>query len=69
MDQGFDEHLTKKGKDSSEDSQSNWKKIDAQLCAILWQLIDPKLLVIFQPYNTCYTFWEKAKKLYANDVQ
>ena len=66
MGQGFEEHLTKTAEDFPEDSQSNWKMIDAQLCAVLWQPVNPKLLVIFQAYNTSYTFWEDVKKLYTN---
>ena len=69
MGQGLEEHLTKKVEDIPKENQSDWKKVDAQLCAVLWQSVDPKLLIIFQAYNTCCNFWEKAKKLYSNDVQ
>ena len=69
MSQGLEEYLTKKVEDIPRESQNDWKKIDAQLCAMLQQSVDSKLLVIFQAYNTCCTFWEKAKKLYSNDIQ
>ena len=69
MGQGLKEYLIRKAKDIPKESQSHWKKVDAQLCVVLWQLVDPKLLIIFQAYNTYCTFWEKAKKLYLNDIQ
>ena len=46
-----------------------WKKINAQLCSILWQLVDPKILLHFRDYKTCSKFWNKAKVLYTNDIQ
>ena len=45
------------------------KKIDSQLCNILWQSIDPKILHHLHAYKTCFKFWTQAKGLYTNDIQ
>ena len=47
----------------------HWKKIDAQLCSVLWQSVDPKILLHLRAYKTCSKFWNQAKALYTNDIQ
>ena len=47
----------------------HWKKIDAQLCSVLWQSVDQKILLHLQAYKTCSKFWNQAKILYTNDIQ
>src|SRR6516165_9452782 len=69
MGQGLEQHLITQVTQIPVSEQSQWKRIDAQLCAILWQSIDPKLLVYFLSYKTCFAVWEKARKLYTNDIQ
>ena len=46
-----------------------WKKIDAQLCSVLWQSVDPKILLHLRAYKTCSKFWNQEKVLYTNDIQ
>ena len=46
-----------------------WKKIDAQLCSVLWQSVDPKILHHLRAYKTCFKFWTQTKRLYTNDIQ
>ncbi|RVW77211.1 Retrovirus-related Pol polyprotein from transposon RE1 [Vitis vinifera] len=46
-----------------------WRKIDAQLCSVLWQSVDPRILLHLQAYKTCFKFWTQAKGLYTNDIQ
>ena len=36
--QGVKDHLEKKSSEISSPAQPNWEKLDAQLCAVLWQL-------------------------------
>ena len=67
--QGYEVHLTKKLDNIPDDDKPTWKKVDAQLCSLLWMSINSKLLPIFRAYKTCYTLWEKAKTLYTNDIQ
>ncbi|RVX16620.1 Retrovirus-related Pol polyprotein from transposon RE2 [Vitis vinifera] len=43
--------------------------IDAQLCSVLWQSVDPKILLHLRVYKTCFKFWNQAKGLYTNDIQ
>ena len=43
--------------------------MDAQLCSVLWQSVDPKILLHLQAYKTCSKFWNQAKVLYTNDIQ
>ena len=38
-------------------------------CALLWQSIEPSILVNSRALKTCYTFWKKAKSVFANDIQ
>ena len=69
MGQGYEDHLI-----TLEDAIPNvdkvqWKKIDAQLCNLLWQSIDPKMLLHLRAYKTCFKFWTQAKGLYTNDIQ
>ena len=69
MGQGYEDHLI-----TPEDAIPNvnnvqLKKIDAQLCRLLWQSIDPKILFFLQAYKTCSKFWNQAKVLYTNDIQ
>ena len=54
MRQGYEDHLI-----TLEDAIPNvvqWKKIDAQLCSILWQSVDPKILLHLRAYKTCSKF-------------
>ena len=69
MGQGCEDHLI-----TLEDAIPNvdkvqWKKIDAQLCSVLWQSVDPKILLHLRAYKTCSKFWIQAKVLYTNDIQ
>ena len=48
--------------------KAQWKKVDAQLCSLLWHSIDSKLMPLLRPFQTCYTVWEKAHALYTNDI-
>ena len=69
MGQGNEDHLI-----TLEDAIPNvdkvqWKKIDAQLCSVLWQSVDPNILLHLRAYKTCSKFWNKVKVLYTNDIQ
>ena len=69
MGQGYENHLI-----ISEDAIPNvdkvhWKKIDAQLCSVLWQSVDPKILLHLWAYKTSSKFWNQSKVLYTNDIQ
>ena len=43
--------------------------MDALLCNILWQSIEVQTLHNHRAYQTCYTLWTQAKRLYTNDIQ
>src|SRR5262249_10771390 len=64
MGQGYDDHLIKRATDIAATNRTTWTKIDAQLCALLWHSLDPKLLPLFQSCKTCCKVWTKAKMLY-----
>ena len=36
---------------------------------MLWQSVDPKILLHLWAYKTCFKFWDQAKGLYTNDIQ
>lgn len=47
---------------------AKWKKTDASLCTVLWFSIAPNLQAQYQAFSTCNEVWEKAKKVFSNDV-
>ena len=66
---GCEDLLTTMDTSILEDQRPQWRKIDALLCNILLQSIDAKTLYNIGAYKTRYTLWNKAKKLYTNDIQ
>ena len=69
MGQGYEDHLVTQEADIPEVDRVQWRKIDAQLCSVLWQSVDPRILLHLQAYKTCFKFWTQAKGLYTNDIQ
>ena len=69
MGQGYEDHLITPDDDIPGVDKVHWKKIDAQLCSVLWQSVDPKILLHLRAYKTCSKFWNQAKALYTNDIQ
>ncbi|RVW42526.1 Retrovirus-related Pol polyprotein from transposon TNT 1-94 [Vitis vinifera] len=69
MGQGYEDHLVTPEADIPEVDRVQWRKIDAQLCSVLWQSVDPRILLHLQAYKTCFKFWTQAKGLYTNDIQ
>ena len=69
MGQGYEDHLITQEADIPEVDRIQWRKIDAQLCSVLWQSVDPKILLHLRAYKTCFKFWTQAKGLYTNDIQ
>ena len=47
MGQGYKEHLITPEDAIPNVDKEQWKKIDAQLCSLLWQSVDPKFCLIF----------------------
>ena len=69
MGQGYKDHLITLEDVIPNVDKVQWKKIDAQLCSVLWQSVDPKILLHLWAYKTCSKFWNQAKVLYTNDIQ
>ena len=67
--QGYEDHLITPKDAIPNVDKVHWKKIDAQLCSVLWQSVDPKILLHLRTYKTCSKFWNQAKVLYTNDIQ
>ena len=44
MGQGYEDHLVTPEDAIPDVDKVQWKKIDAQLCSVLWQSVDPKIL-------------------------
>ena len=61
MGQGYEDHLVTQEADIPEVERVQWRKIDAQLCSVLWQSVDPKILLHLRAYKTCFKFWTQAK--------
>ncbi|RVX23604.1 Retrovirus-related Pol polyprotein from transposon TNT 1-94 [Vitis vinifera] len=69
MGQGYEDSLVTQEADIPEVERVQWRKIDAQLCSVLWQSVDPKILLHLRAYKTCFKCWTQAKGLYTNDIQ
>ena len=69
MGQGYEDHLVTQEANILEVDRVQWRKIDAQLCSVLWQSVDPKIRLHLRAYKTCFKFWNQAKGLYTNDIQ
>ncbi|RVW70782.1 hypothetical protein CK203_058032 [Vitis vinifera] len=69
MGQRYENHLVTQEVDIPEVDRVQWRKIDAQLCSVLWQSVDPKIFLHLRAYKTCFKFWTQAKGLYTNDIQ
>ncbi|XP_052723003.1 uncharacterized protein LOC128193497 [Vigna angularis] len=67
--QGHYDHLEQDGSQVPSDKAEKWKQADFQLYALLWQSVEPRLLISLRAFKTCYTFWKKAQSIYANDIQ
>ncbi|RVX07439.1 Retrovirus-related Pol polyprotein from transposon RE2 [Vitis vinifera] len=67
--QGYEDHLVTQEADIPEVDRVQWRKIDAQLCSVLWQSVDSRILLHLRAYKTCFKFWTQAKGLYTNDIQ
>lgn len=39
-----------------------WVKVDAQLCALLWNSLDPQLFPAYQSYETCLIFGTRKRQ-------
>ena len=51
------------------DKKPEWEKLDYQLCAVLWQSVEPDILEILRSFKTCHSFSKKAQEIFANDIQ
>ena len=69
MGQGYEDRLVTPEDVIPNVDKVQWKKIDAQLCSVLWQFVNPKILHHLHAYKTCFKFWTQAKGLYTNDIQ
>ena len=69
MGQGYEDHLITPEDVIPNVNKVQLKKIDAQQCSVLWQSVDPKILLHLRTYKTCFKFWTQAKGLYTNDIQ
>lgn len=67
--QGYHDHLKKTSKEVSEEKPNQWKKLDYQLCALLWQSFEPNTLANFTTFKTCNYFWKKTQSVFANDIK
>ncbi|RVW92274.1 Retrovirus-related Pol polyprotein from transposon RE2 [Vitis vinifera] len=61
MGQGYEDHLITQEADIPEVDRVQWRKIDAQLCSVLWQSVDPKILLHLQAYKLVLNFGLRPK--------
>ena len=61
MGQGYEDHLVTPKDAILDVDKVQWKKIDAQLCSVLWQSIDPKILHHLRAYKPALNFGLRLK--------
>jgi len=52
-----------------QEKAEEWKQADFQLCALLWQSVELRLLMSLRAFKTCHSFWKRTQNIYANDIQ
>ena len=67
--QGRYDHLEKEADDIPAENRDQWMTLDFQLCAVLWQSVEPDLLETLRSFKTCCSFWKNAQDIFANDIQ
>jgi len=67
--QGHHDHLEKDESHELEEKAKQWKQADFQLCALLWQSVEPRLLMFLKAFKTCHSFWKRTQNIYYNDIQ
>jgi len=67
--QRYLDHLAPKAPTLTPTENDRWETIDAQLCVVLKDTLDPSLKQLFRSCETCAQIWEHAKLLYTNDTQ
>ena len=67
--QGLYDHLEQDGSNVPTEKVDKWKQVDFQLCALLWQSVEPNLLISLRAFKTCHSFWKKAQSIYVNNIQ
>ena len=61
MGQDYEDHLVTSEDVIPDVDKVQWKKIDAQLCSVLWQSVDPKFSIIFMPIKPALNFGLRLK--------
>ena len=61
MGQGYEDYLITPEDVIPNVDKVQWKKIDAQLCSVLWQSVDPKIWLHLWAYKTCFKFGIRQK--------
>ena len=56
MGQSYEDHFVTQEADIPVVDRVQWRKINAQLCSVLWQSVDPKILFIFGPTKHALNF-------------
>ena len=51
--QRYHDHLEKAFDSTPNDKRLEWEKLDYQLCAVLWQLVEPDILEILKSFKMC----------------
>jgi len=54
--QGHHDHLEKDRSHVPQEKAEQWKQADFQLCALLWQSVEPRLLMSLRAFKTCHSF-------------
>lgn len=67
--QRLSDHLTKKVYEIDKEIKDDLEAVDYQLISLFWNSIKLDLMAHFRAYKSCYKVWQKAKNLYANDIE
>ena len=65
---GFDDHLTEAAPTTDEKAIKQWKQMDAQIVALLWNSMEPNVADMCSHLGTCKEIWEYAQLLFSSDL-
>ena len=65
---GFDDHLIKAAPTTDEKAIKQWKQMDAQIIALLWNSMELNVADMCGHLGTCKEIWEYAQLLFSSDL-
>ena len=65
---GFDDYLTEIAPTTDAKAIKQWKQMDAQIVALLWNSMEPNVADMCGHLGTCKEIWEYTQLLFSSDL-